>query len=217
MRPPALLAALGLLAACKQAPDAGASAGPSAAPSAPAPWPSAAPAGPATTEKKRDEPPQPLQLFRFSFTSEVKGKEPVDKLEAALPGKRVYAHMTFKNPNREPRSVHVVFRVNNEKRTTLDLKVDPSASYRTWAFNTLKEGDTRGQLTLEVTDETGQTLLSEKLPIKQKGKLPRCSPATTTRMSPTQRPSSRASSPPLRPCGSSCGGRTGRSPGGPSR
>jgi hypothetical protein len=64
----------------------------------------------------------------------------------------------------------VVFRVNEERRTTLDLKIDPSQSYRTWAFNTLKEQDRSGTLALEVTDETGQTLLSEKLPIKATGK-----------------------------------------------
>lgn len=79
---------------------------------------------------------------------------------------RVYAHMTFKNPNPEPRQIHLVFRVNGERRTMLDLKVEPSQSYRTWAFNTLHKQDRNGELTLEVTDEKGQTLLSEKLPIQ---------------------------------------------------
>ncbi len=128
---------------------------------------------PAPAPSASSGPPEalpPLQLLRSSFTSGIKGKEPVDFLESAAPGQRVYAHLGFRNPGKETRKVHVVFRVNGERRTMLDLKVDPSLSYRTWAFNTLKDQDRSGQLTLEVTDETGQTLVSEKLPIKATGK-----------------------------------------------
>lgn len=112
-------------------------------------------------------------MLRFAFSSGVKAKEPVDFLEEAGPGMRVYAHMAFKNTNPEPRQIHLVFRVNGERRTLLDLKVDSSQSYRTWAFNTLRDQDRSGQLTLEVTDETGQTLLSEKLPLKATVKPPK--------------------------------------------
>lgn len=156
------------LACDRGASDRGASSTEASAPSAPAPRAPSLPSPslPPLTPK----PLAPLQILRFSFSSGVKAKEPVDFLEAAGPGQRVYAHMAFKNTNHEPRSVHVVFRVNAERRTALDLKIDPSQSYRTWAFNTLKEQDRSGTLALEVTDETGQTLLSEKLPIKATGK-----------------------------------------------
>lgn len=52
----------------------------------------------------------------------------------------------------------------------LDLNVEPSPSYRTWAFNTLRKQDRSGHMTLEVTDEAGKTLVSEKLPIKEAGR-----------------------------------------------
>jgi hypothetical protein len=160
----ALGAALLVLTVGCQRDTAQGAAASSSAPAPPLPAPSAslrpAPSAPPTP------PAQPLQLFRFSFTSEVKNREPADFLEAAEPGQRVYAHMAFKNSNPEPRVVHLVFRVNGERRTSLDLKVTPSQSYRTWAFNTLKDQDREGHLTLEVTDETGQTLLNERLPIK---------------------------------------------------
>jgi hypothetical protein len=130
-----------------------------------APPPSAPPLRPAPREPA---PPKPLQLLRFSFTSEIKAKEPVDRLDRAEPGKRVYAHFTFKNTNPEPRTIKLVFRVNGDRRTMLDLKIDPSLSYRTWGFNTLKDSDKSGELTLEATDDTGVVLTTEKLPIGAK-------------------------------------------------
>lgn len=127
-------------------------------------------------------PRPPLQVLRFAFTSEIKAKEPTDKLTYATAGERVYAHMTLRNraPNQrdEKRSVKVVFRVNEERRTTLDLKVDPSWSYRTWAFNTLKDDD-KGELTLQVTDDEGNLIIDEQLPIKPPAK-GKAKPAPTT-------------------------------------
>ena len=153
-----------LAAACQRETPAPTGAAAPASTSAPAPVVSAPPPRPRAPER-------PVELLRFSFTSEVKAKEPADQLEQATPGQRVYAHFAFKNQNPEPRMVHVVFRVNSERRTTLDLKVASSLSYRTWAFNTLKDSD-RGQLTVEVTGDDGAIIVSEKLPIgARKGKL----------------------------------------------
>lgn len=130
-----------------------------------APVPSAPPVRPPPREPA---PVKPLQLLRFSFTSEIKAREPVDRLERAEPGKRVYGHFTFKNTNSEARTIKLVFRVNGERRTMLDLKIEPSLSYRTWGFNTLKDSDKSGELTLEATDDAGLVLTSEKLPIGAK-------------------------------------------------
>jgi hypothetical protein len=159
----AAIALLMLAASLRKPPSDGVPVIPSA--SAPAPPTSAPSVRPAP---KEPAPPKALQLLRFSFTSEIKAKEPVDRLERAEPGKRVYAHFTLKNTNPEPRIIKLVFRVNGERRTMLDLKIDPSLSYRTWAFNTLKDSDRSGELTLEATDDTGLVLTSEKLPIGAK-------------------------------------------------
>jgi hypothetical protein len=146
------------------APDAGASdAGP---PAKPAPTasasssPRAAPSGSATAEKPS------LQILKFVFTSDVKDKEPVDKLERAQPGQRVYVHLTMRNRASETRPITVVFRVNNEQRSKVDLKVESSWSYRTWAYNTLRTGDLTGVLTAEIRDEGGFTIATRDLPIR---------------------------------------------------
>jgi hypothetical protein len=158
------LAALLLVAApigCTPSSDAPADAAPptSAAPtaSAPAPAPPTASAPPA--------PREPLELQKFRFAGGIKGKEPTEELKSTEPGKRVWAHLTLRNRSKEVRSIKVVFRVNGEKRTAVDLDVQPSWSFRTWAYVTLRDGDT-GDVTVDVTDDTAATLVSEKLPIR---------------------------------------------------
>lgn len=147
---------------------------------------------PPPASSAREEVKKPIQMLKFAFTSGVKAKEAVDELTEAPAGKRVYAHMTFKNPNREARSVRVIFRVNGDRRTMLDLKVEPAQSYRTWAFNTLKETDRTGELTLEVTDEDGKHLYGDRLPIKAaKGKLGGCCPTIHPSASRLPTPSTR--------------------------
>ena len=96
----------------------------------------------------------------------MRGKEPARELSFATPGQRVWAHLTLRNPGREKRVVTVVFRVNEEKRTTLELTVEPSLSFRTWGYNTLREGD-GGEMTVEAVDDVGTTLVNEKLPIRK--------------------------------------------------
>jgi hypothetical protein len=146
-------------------PDGGAGdAAPPSAPAAPAPSASAsarpAPTGSATAEKPS------LQILKFVFTSDVKNREPVDKLERAQPGQRVYVHLTLRNRASETRPITVVFRVNNEQRSKVDLKVESSWSYRTWAYNTLRAGDLTGVLTAEIRDEGGFTIATRDLPIR---------------------------------------------------
>jgi hypothetical protein len=109
-----------------------------------------------------------LQLLRFTLTSAIRGKEPVDTLQSVQSGQRVWAHFAIRNRSGESRKIAVVFSVNGQKRTTLDLTVDPSWSYRTWAYNTLRKADTSGELSVEATDDEGQLLASSKLPITPK-------------------------------------------------
>ncbi|MFO0661259.1 MAG: hypothetical protein U0165_15715 [Polyangiaceae bacterium] len=111
---------------------------------------------------------EPLQLLKFTFTSEVKNREPVDVLKVAEAGKKAWAHVTLRNRSKEPRRVTLYFYVDGEQRSMVDLKVSPSWSYRTYAFNTLKDSDKDRSLRVEVRDDTGTMLVEEKIPIKAK-------------------------------------------------
>jgi hypothetical protein len=142
--------------------DASSSASPSALPPS-----SIAGAGPSGSAPPAPAP-TPLQLLRFTFTSGVRGKEPVDVLDAAAPGQRVWAHFAVRNRSGDTRNLAVVFLVNGQKRTSLDLKIDPSWSYRTWSFNTLRKTDTEGEIVLNATEEQGAVLVHARLPIKAK-------------------------------------------------
>jgi hypothetical protein len=113
----------------------------------------------------KDPKLKPLQLLRFAFASAVERKLPVDKLQIVRPGQRVWAHLTMRNRSGEERCVHVVFRVQGQSRTEVDLDVGESWSWRTWAYATLRPTDTSGQLELEATDDQGKVLVHERLPI----------------------------------------------------
>jgi len=141
--------------------DATAPSPPSA--TAPAPPPSPAPS-PTTTA---NEPRVPLELLKLTLTSEVKKKEPVDKLEAATAGKRVYAHLAIRNRSNEARKIAVTYVVNGKPRPPVDLEVEPSWSYRTWGYNTLPSGE-KGELEVRVTDDAGAVLGTATLPIREK-------------------------------------------------
>jgi hypothetical protein len=127
---------------------------------------SAAPSGSAAADKA------PLQLLKLVFTSEVKNKEPVDKLERAQPGQRVWVHLTLRNRGADTRPITMTFKVNGDQRTKVDLKVDPSWSFRTWGYNTLRAGDQTGELVVEVRDDGGALLTTARLPIKTDGTKP---------------------------------------------
>jgi hypothetical protein len=106
----------------------------------------------------------PLEIQKLVFTSGVKNKAPIDKLAAAEPGQRVYAHLTVRNRGRDARPVTLVFRVNGEARSSVDLRVDTSWSYRTWAYVTLRATD-RGELSVDVQGEDGDVIGSAQIPI----------------------------------------------------
>ena len=107
-----------------------------------------------------------LQVLRLTLTSEVKQKEPVDELKEAGPGQRVWAHVTLRNRAPEARRVSVVFKVDGDERSTVDLQIASSWSFRSWAYNTLRAGDKSGELTVEVRDDAGAVLGQARLPIK---------------------------------------------------
>ncbi|MDC0739734.1 hypothetical protein [Polyangium mundeleinium] len=110
-----------------------------------------------------------LELLQLTLTSDVQKKEPVDTLDVAPPGTRVYAHLKLRNRSQDKRKVHVDFFVNGKLRTPLDLTVEPSWSFRTWGYNTMQAGDT-GELEVRVLDDGGTTLATARLPIKAKSK-----------------------------------------------
>jgi hypothetical protein len=49
-------------------------------------------------------------------------------------------------------------------RSKVDLQVDPSWSYRTWAYNTLRKEDS-GVLVVEIVDGEGTVVHASRLPI----------------------------------------------------
>lgn len=106
------------------------------------------------------------EIKKLTFTSEVKKREPADKLTSAGPGDRVYAHLFVKNRTEATCTLTVVFAVNGDERSRVKLDIDPSWGYRTWAYNTLRKTDTKGELTVEVRDDDGTVLATGKLPIK---------------------------------------------------
>jgi hypothetical protein len=111
-------------------------------------------------------PTPPLQVLKLTLTSEVKQKEPVDELKEAGPGQRVWAHLALRNRAPEARRVSVTFKVDGEERSTVDLQIASSWSYRTWAYNTLRAGDKSGELTVEVRDDASNLIGQARLPIK---------------------------------------------------
>lgn len=129
--------------------------------------PSAAPAAPAQTAAPTPNARVPVELLGLTITSAVEKKEPVDKLKAAVPGTRVYAHLKMRNRSNETRTIHVDFLVNGKLRTPLKLDVEPSWSFRTWGYNTLQAGDS-GELEVQVYDDAGTMLEKVKLPIQSK-------------------------------------------------
>ncbi len=109
-----------------------------------------------------------LELQRFRLTSNVEHKEPVDDLVSATPGERVWAHATIRNRTGETKRVTVVFRVDGDERTTVALKIEPSWSWRTWGYVTLRPTDREGVLTVELRDEHAELLDQKALTIREK-------------------------------------------------
>lgn len=148
------------------APKAPASSSAPVATNVPAPTPAPSPA-PAQDGNAAPRSRVPLELLGLTVTSNIEKKEPVDKLKAAVPGSRVYAHLKMRNRSNEKRTVHVDFLVNGKLRTPLKLDIEPSWSFRTWGYNTLHAGDS-GELEVQVYDDAGTMLERVRLPIQSK-------------------------------------------------
>jgi len=157
-----------LLSACKDPTPYAAAADAAGDAAAPPPSASAPPAKGSAPIPVTSAAPEkaPLQLLRLTLTSGVKDKEPIDELKAAAPGQRVWAHLAVRNRTGDPQRISLVFRVDGEERSTVDLKVEPSWSFRTWGYNTLRASDKSGELVLEVRELGGALLSTARLPIK---------------------------------------------------
>lgn len=109
---------------------------------------------------------EPPEILKYQWTSAVKARNPVDQLDHAKAGERVYVHMTIRNRTKRPRAVSVTFSVNGKPRTeNVELEVAESWSYRTWAYVTLRKDD-KGTLTVSVVDDAGNPLIDDELPIR---------------------------------------------------
>ena len=107
-------------------------------------------------------------MLKLSFTTAVKNKEPVDAPKHAEAGQRMWAHVTLRNRTEDAKKIALVFLVGGSERSKIDLNVDPSWSYRTWGYVTLRSGDA-GELVAEVRDEGGNVMERARLPIKGDG------------------------------------------------
>lgn len=107
---------------------------------------------------------KPLQLLRFAFASGLEGKDPRDKLSVARPAQRIYTHLTLRNRSGEKRCVTIELSVGGQTRTTLVQSIGVSWSWRTWAYNTLRDDD-RGKLEAVVRDDQGNELARRELAI----------------------------------------------------
>ncbi|MBI4703899.1 MAG: DUF2914 domain-containing protein [Deltaproteobacteria bacterium] len=106
-----------------------------------------------------------VQLLRLRLTSGIDRKNPVDKLYAARPGQRIWAHLAVRNRSGRERCVLVRFKVGGEPRTEIGLEVGHSWGWRTWAYVTLRPSDRSGPLEVEVVDDQGRLLVKERLAI----------------------------------------------------
>lgn len=156
MRAEAAVALALALAACSESAPGGATSS-----GAPAEAPPALP--PSAVESEIST--RPVELLSWQFTSGVAAKNPVDTITSAKPGQRVYLHLTVRNRTGKKQSLSVTFHVNGHKRTEVDLSVDESWSWRTWAYNTILETDEPGKLDVEVVDEEGHPILDASLPV----------------------------------------------------
>lgn len=107
---------------------------------------------------------KPLQVLLFRWTSGIEDKDPKDRLHVARPGQRVYAHLRMRNRSGTKRCLKLVFRVGDEKRTEVTLRIGESWNWRTWAYNTVKRDD-RKPLHLTIHDDQGALVLDERLPV----------------------------------------------------
>jgi hypothetical protein len=163
-KPTALFAlAVLLVLACDDPPPTAAAVPASAVPTATAKPIASATAKPAASTAA---PTPSMQVLKLTLTSDVKQKEAVDELTEAGPGQRVWAHVTIRNRAPDARRVSLVFKVDGEERSTVDLQIASSWSFRTWGYNTLRASDKSGELTVEVRDDGGSVLSTAKLPIR---------------------------------------------------
>ena len=161
----AAVAAAALAGCAEEGPPRGATASSAAAPASAAVAPAATGSAGGEAEGGAAAAADHVQMLRLTLTSGVKDKEPVDRLDAVPAGGRVYAHLALRNRTGEARRVVVAFLVNGKERTTVRLDVQEAWQWRTWGYNTLREGDS-GELTVVVTEEDGPELQEVAAPIR---------------------------------------------------
>ena len=141
-----------------------------AAPATSKPLPTPAAASGQPRRSPSGHPPEAqvtdIEILRLTLTSGVRDKEPVDALTAVAPGQRVWVHLAVRNRTPAKRGIALVFRVDGDVRSTVDLDVERSWSYRTWAYNTLKPDD-GGELEVDVVNEREQIIAEARLPIRR--------------------------------------------------
>ncbi len=136
---------------------------PTALTSAPAPI-LVTPSAVAELSAQQEMSTRPVEILKFTFTSGVDAKNPADSLTSGKAGTKVYAHLVVRNRTGRARKVNVAFELNGKTRSEVELTVDESWSWRTWAYNTVPK-DAKGTLRVIVTDDEGHPLGDYSLPI----------------------------------------------------
>ena len=107
-----------------------------------------------------------LDLLKLTLTSAIKGKDPEGVLAQAKAGERVYAHLRLQNRSESERTIRLLFTVDGQLRTSVELDVEPSWSFRTWGYVTLRASDAGRLLEVAVVDDEDREISRSKLPIK---------------------------------------------------
>lgn len=167
----AAMLAPAVLAGCDDPPPGPRAASSSAAappPSSVAAGPMAPPPASASGATTPAPPPGRLEVLKLVITSNVRDKDPVDRVVTAGAGERVFAHVTLRNRTGADRRVRLTCRVNDKTRSDVELDVESSWSYRTWAYCTLKATEKKGELAFQITGEEGLPLAEARVPIGAK-------------------------------------------------
>jgi hypothetical protein len=107
-----------------------------------------------------------VELLGLVLTSGIASKDPVDVVEQAKAGERVYAHLTIRNRTGRPREVVLRFHVEGVERANVPLEIGESWSWRSWGYATPRPADVGKKLTIELVDDEGRTLAERTLPVR---------------------------------------------------
>ncbi len=132
-------------------------------------FPAAAQA-PAATEASAD-----LAVVEATFANRVEAGEPADRATTFAPGSRVVYHLRVRNTGNQ-RTLTLVWIIDGRETLTQTLDVGRSWRWRTWA-NGRASGATGNTIEVQVKDEQGTVLRTDRATIGDPSAAPAAAPA----------------------------------------